>query len=110
MPNIQTETSIAAGAANNNLLAGSNFEFLRRNSIVSIGVTAAATGTFVTLQSGSDSILEESPPMVQTTFPRIPDEMAYNFAGLAGDRLKIAVRNPTGGAVIVRTLVQISER
>lgn len=106
---IQKEISVAAGATDENALTGSAFEFLRRNSIISVGVTAAATGTFVTLQSGAEIVLEESPPMVQTTFPRIPDEMAYNFAGVQGDRLVVRLRNPTGGAVIMRVLVQVAE-
>lgn len=106
---IQREISVAAGATVENAIAGSAFEFLRRNSIVSVGVTAAATGTFVTLQAGADVVLEESPPMVQASFPRIPDEMAYNFAGVGGDRLVVRLRNPTGGAVIMRVLLQVAE-
>lgn len=107
---IQKEFTVAAGATVENALAGSAFEFLGRRAIVSLGVTAAATGTFVTVQSGPRSILEESPPMVQTSFPRIPDEMAYNFAGLAGDRLIVKLRNPTAGAIIMRVLCQIAEQ
>lgn len=108
MPVIQRETSIAAGAVNDNLLSGSAFEFLRQNSLVSIGVTAAATGTFVTIQSGSDVVAEEFPPAIQTRFPIIPDEMYYSDVGGAGDRLVIRARNPTGGAVVHRALVQIT--
>lgn len=106
---IQKEVTVGIGATVENVLSGSAFEFLRRNSIVSVGVTAAATGTFVTLQSGAEIVLEESPPMVQTSFPRIPDEMAYNFAGVANDRLVVRLRNPTAGAIIMRVLVQIAE-
>lgn len=106
---IQKEITVGIGATIENALSGSAFEFLRRNSIVSLGVTAAATGTFVTIQSGADVILEEAPPMVQTTFPRIPDEMAYNFAGVGGDRLVVRLRNPTAGAIIMRVIAQIAE-
>lgn len=110
MPNIQKEISVPANGTVENALAGSAFEFLRRPSVVSMGVTAAVTGTVTTIQSGPDVILEESPPMVQTTFPRIPDEMAYNFAGVQGDRLLVRLRNTTGAAVIMRVLAQIAER
>lgn len=109
MPVIQTETSIAAGAVNQNLLQGSAFEFLRRNALVSMGLTAAATGTFATIQSGADIVVEEFAPAVLTRFPVIPDEMYYSDVGAAGDRLVIRVRNPTGAAVIHRSLVQITE-
>ena len=44
MPVIQKEVSIAANATNENVLSGSAFEFLRRNSIVSAGAVGSATG------------------------------------------------------------------
>ena len=109
MPVIQKEISVGAGATVENAVSGSAFEFLRSNSIVSIGVTAAATGTFVTVQSGADIVLEESPSYVLTTFPKIPDEMVYNDVGVVGDRLVIRLRNPTAGAIIMRVLVQVTQ-
>jgi len=108
MPVIQRETSIAAGAQVENLLAGSAFEFARTNAVVSMGVTAAATGTFVTVQSGPDVVQEEAPPVVRAAFPIIPDDMTLNFAAAAGDRLVVRARNPTGGAVIHRVIAQIT--
>lgn len=107
MPTIQKETSIAAGAVNDNLLSGSAFEYMRGNGVVSAGVVAAATGTFITIQSGPDVILEESPPMVLTTMPIVPDHFFYNWAAAAGDRLLIRARNPTGGAVVHRVVANI---
>lgn len=109
MPVIQVETTIVAGAVNQNLLQGSAFEFLRRNALVSMGLTAAATGSFATIQSGADIVVEEFAPAVLTRFPVIPDEMYYSDVGMAGDRLVIRVRNPTGGNIIHRALVQITE-
>lgn len=107
MPTIQKETSIAAGAVNDNLLSGSAFEYMRGNGVVSAGVVAAATGTFITIQSGPDIVLEESPPMVLTTMPIVPDHFFYNWAAAAGDRLLIRARNPTGGAVVHRVVANI---
>lgn len=108
MPVIMRETSVAAGASNDNIVSGSAFEFARTRQIVSIGVTASATGGFVTIQSGSDVVLEESPPYVATVFPVIPDQMFYTDVMEAGDRLVIRARNPTGGALTFRTIVQIT--
>lgn len=107
MPVIQREVSIAAGAVNDNLIAGSAFEFARQNCAVSIGVSQAATGMFCTIQSGGDVIAEEFSPAILTRYPIIPDEMYYNDVMAQGDRLVIRVRNPTGGAVIARTVVQV---
>lgn len=108
MPVIQRETSIGAGAQVENLLAGSAFEFARQNAVVSMGVTAAATGTFTTIQSGPDVVQEEAPPVVRAAFPIIPDDMTLNFAAAAGDRLVVRARNPTGGAVIHRVICQLT--
>ena len=108
MPVIQKEISVAAGATTENALSGSAFEFARQNSLVSMGVTASATGTFVTIQSGADIVLEESPPAVKSTFPVIPDEMYYNDVAASGDRLVIRLRNPTGGAITFRVIAQVT--
>lgn len=108
---IMREVSVGAGAQDPNLLAGSTFEFVRGNVFVSAGVVAAATGTFITIVSGSDIVLEESPPFVIAaagSFPIIPDHMYFNDVATLADRLVIAARNPTGGAVVHRPLVQVT--
>jgi hypothetical protein len=105
---IQKETSVAAGASNDNLLSGSAFEYLRNPTVVSIGCVASATGGFITIQVGAAILLEESPPAVLTTMPVVPDQMYYVGAGLPGDRLVIRARNPTGGALTFRAVVQLT--
>lgn len=109
MPVIQKEVSIAAGAVNDNIFAGSAFEFARRRTIVSLGITQAATGMFCTLQAGPDIIAEEFSPAIATRFPIIPDEMYYTDVMEQGDRLVGRVRNPTGGAVITRAIAMLSD-
>jgi hypothetical protein len=108
MPVIQRETVVAAGAVNDNLLAGSAFEFARTNSLVSMGVVASATGGFATINSGSDVVAEEFAPAVKTTYPIIPDEMYYSDVAAAGDRLVVRFRNPTAGALTVRVVCQLT--
>lgn len=123
MPMILNQTSVAAGAVNNNIIAGSAFEFARVQSIYSIGVAASANGCFVTLQGGSDIIAEEFPPPIigvaannpsgvaMTTtsqYPAQPDQMYFTDVLNPGDRLVIRCRNPTGGAVTFSAVVQIS--
>jgi len=67
MPAIQVEISVAANSANPNLFSGSAFEYSRGRNLLSLGVTAAATGTFITINSGADVVLEESPTRCTTT-------------------------------------------
>lgn len=108
MPAIQVESSVAAGGSNANLFAGSAFEYSRGRNLLSLGVTAAATGSFITINSGADVILEESPPYVATLFPIVPDQMFYNDVMEAFDRLRVSVRNPTGGAIIHRAIALLT--
>lgn len=108
MPAIQAEVTIAAGGANPNLFTGSAFEYARGRSALSLGLTAAATGTFATIQSGADIILEESAPFVLAGFPIVPDHMYYNDIMEPMDRLRVAVRNPTGGNIVVRSIALVT--
>lgn len=108
MPVIQREVSIPATSVVENIVSGSAFEFARSRQVVSIGVTQAATGLFVSLQGGADIIAEEFQPAIATRYPIIPDEMYYTDILEVGDRLVIRVRNSTGAAVIARTIVQLS--
>lgn len=108
MPVIQIETAVAAGAVNTNLVAGSAFEFARGRQVVSMGWGQSVTGGFMVLQAGGDVIAEEFSPAILTRYPIIPDEMYYTDVMENGDRLVARYRNPTGGAITVRGMVQTS--
>lgn len=109
MPVIMREVALLTATQNPNLLTGSTFELQRGNVYLSIGVTCSATGGLVTILSGSDLILEESPAFVRAAdWPIIPDEMFFNDVATIADRLVIAARNPTGGTLTFRPLVQIT--
>lgn len=108
MPVIMREVSVAAGAVNENILSGSAFEFARQNSLVSIGVAQSATGGFATINSGADVVAEEFSPPIATIYPIIPDDMYFSDVAAAGDRLVIRYRNPTGGALVVRVVCQVT--
>lgn len=103
---IMREISIAANAVLENFWTGSAFEYLRSAALLSQGFTASAAGLVLTLQSGSQVILEESPIYVATRFPIQPDEMFFNFRGEAGDRIVARIRNSTGGALTARGICQ----
>lgn len=108
MPAILVETSVAAGAVNNNLVSGSAYEFSRGRSLLSLGIGQSATGGFFTLQSGSDVIVEESSPPILTRYPIVPDEMYFNDVMENGDRLVVRYRNPTAGALTARVMALMS--
>lgn len=105
MPAIQKELSVPLNGQIDNMVAGSAFEIARQRQLISMGVTAAATGTFFNIQSGSDVVVEESPTFIKTQFPIVPDEMYYNDIQEAVDRLRIFIRNTTGAAIVARCIV-----
>lgn len=110
---IMNQVSLGAGASSANLIAGSAFEFARTQELVSIGVAATVTGTFIGITVGADLVLEDTPPAVIAAatnggYPVIPDEMYYNDVAQPGDRIVIRARNPTAGAIILSWVVQIS--
>lgn len=108
VPLIRKEVSIPANSSNDNLIDGSIYEFMPFNARLNIGLTADATGLVATVNTGSDTLLEESPINIKPNlFPVIPDEMDLQDISGAGERLVIKVRNTTGGAIIVRGLIQI---
>jgi len=104
MPAIQAERSIAATTTDPNIFSGSAFEYSRGRQLLSLGVTAAATGTQCTITSGADVILEESATYIKTQFPIVPDEMFYNDVMEMFDRLRVQIRNTTVGAIVCRAI------
>lgn len=108
MPCIQVESVQAAGVNNNNMFQGSAFEYARGRCAVSLGVVASATGGFISINSGADVILEESPPYILAAFPIIPDHMFYNDVMEPMDRLRVSARNPTGGSLTFRAIAQVT--
>lgn len=108
MPAIQAEVSVAANTTNPNIFNGSAFEYSRGRQLLSLGVTAAATGTLCTITSGADIILEESPTYIKTQYPIVPDEMFYNDIMEQMDRLRVQIRNSTGGALVARSIALLT--
>lgn len=107
MPSIVRSTVVATTATNDNVLSGSAFEYMRGPGIVSAACVTTAAGGFVTINSGPDIILEESPCPVNAAWPLIPDQFYFNWGAAAGDRLVVRVRNTTGGNLTFITIVNI---
>lgn len=108
---IQKTVSIPAGEVNDNIIAGSAFEFIRGRSIVSMGITAVdASDVFVTIQAGPTVIAEEFNPVQDADYPSTDSAFYYNAGAVAGDRLVIRVRNADAvNAEEVRCVVQVTE-
>ena len=105
---INDETSIAANATVANVLTGSVFEFIPFNALLQIGLVAAATGLQITVSSGSDILMQESPVSIQNRFPLFQEDFPLEDVAAQGERLTIRARNTTGAAIILFTTVRIT--
>jgi hypothetical protein len=104
MPSMIRQVSVAANSVNPNLFTGSAFEYARVRQVVSLGVTQAATGMFLTFNVGADVVVEEFEPPILTLYPPIPDLFFAQDVAEQGDRYVLAARNSTGGALINRAV------
>lgn len=108
MPMILREVSIAANTTNENIIAGSAFEFARGRGVLSVGIVAAATGCIGNIQAGADIVAEAFPLPIKTTYPVVPDEFYFTDVVEQGDRIVERVQNTTAGALVVRSVTQLS--
>ncbi len=108
MPLIQRSDSIAANATEENVLVGSLWERLPFNARLAFGLNASAIGLEIDVYTGSDAVVENLIPLIKTTTPLFPDDFALEDVAAAGERIKVRVRNTTGGALTLLTSVRIS--
>lgn len=108
MPLIQNSVSVAANTVTDNVLSGSQFEFLPYDAALNFGMTASATGLIVDVYSGQDTLTEALAPSLQNRVPIYPDDFNLTDVAGAGERIKIRVRNTTAGALTFFYAVQIN--
>lgn len=109
MPVIQRAVTIAANVTNDNIIAGSQYEFARRRCIISGAVVGSATGLVANINSGGDVVMEQFPLKILDAFPVIPDDFVFQDVMEVGDRLSIPVQNTTGGTLVARVIIQIQD-
>lgn len=101
MPLIQQSATLAAGAVNDNLLQGSQFEFLPYDASLRFALNGSATGLVADVYSGQDVLSEQMGINALNRVPINPDDFLLSDVAAAGERIKIRVRNPTAGALTV---------
>lgn len=104
MPLVQDQVSIAAASVNDNVITGSQFEFLPYNALLEFGLVgdANAADLRVDVYTGQDTITEALVPSAQNRVPVYPDDYTLQDVAAAGERVKIRVRNLNAAAA--RTL------
>lgn len=110
MPSFPFTQSVAAGATYLPL-DGWQYEYLPYPARVEIGINATAVGVVATISSGSDTLMEEAPVQAGGVAGVIPSPLNTPFMtddAAGGDRLKIRVRNTSGGAITVNGTINIT--
>lgn len=100
MPLIQGITSIAASTTNDNVLTGSQFEFLPYDSSLHFGLNGDANGADlrVDVYSGQDVLMENAPMNTKASIPVFPDDFLLSDVAAGGERIKVRVRNTNSAA------------
>lgn len=98
MPLIQSSVVIAASpAVNDNVIAGSQFEFLPFNASIRFALNGSAVGLVADVYSGQDVLSEQMVVNSLNRVPINPDDFLLSDVAAAGERIKLRCRNTTGG-------------
>lgn len=111
MPSLSFSRSVAAGATDFPLSALAwAFEQLPYPAAVRVLLRTTATGVLAKIRTGSEEVQDETPVQAGGTAGVTPSPLnttATEFVAPAGDRLALAIRNTTAGALTVDGLVQV---
>jgi len=110
MPLISDTRSVGANATIDNVLAGSQFEFLPFDAQLDFGIVGAGAlgAILVDVYSGQDVLMESGAISILNRFPVFPDDYSLTDVAGAGERIKVRLRNTTGAAIIVSTAVRVT--
>ena len=100
MPLFQKSASVAAASVNDNVIAGSQWEFIQTPSQIQFGIVgdANAADLRVDVYSGADTLCEDLEPSAANRMPIFPDDYTLADVAIGSDRLKVRVRNLNAGA------------
>ena len=110
MPLISDTRSVAANASVDNVLQGSQFEFLPYDAQLDFGIVGAGPlgAILVDVYSGQDEQMEAGAISILNRFPVFPDDYTLTDVAAGGERIKVRLRNTTGAAIIVNTAVRVT--
>lgn len=110
MPSVSLVNSIATLVTVENILTGSQFEFLPFDAFLEFGLVGdGVVGDFVVdVYSGQDVLLESGLVSILDRQPVYPDDFSLNDVAGAGERIKIRVRNTSAGTLNFFTTLKIT--
>lgn len=100
MPAIQGRQSVPLSGVVDNILQGSQFEFLPYDAQLEFAIVgdANAADLRVDVYSGQDVLLENAEPAASNRIPLYPDDFTLSDVAAEGERIKIRVRNLSAAA------------
>ena len=110
MPTISTRNSVLTLVTVDNVLTGSQFEFLPFDAFLEFGlVSAGVVGDFIVdVFSGQDVLLEQGEVSILDRQPVYPDDFNLNDVAAGGERIKIRIRNTSAGTLNFFTTLRIT--
>jgi hypothetical protein len=108
MPMIQQTVSVAANAVNDNVIAGSQYEFMPFNAALEFGMVGSVVGLVADVYSGSDMLCEGMAISTANRFPIFPDDYTLTDVAGYGERIKVRLRNTTGAAITAFVGIRIT--
>jgi hypothetical protein len=99
MPVIQSSITVPANSALDNVLSGSQFEYLPWDAAVEFGLSGGAPGVLADVYSGQDVLAEAMFLPATNRVPIRPDDFTLTDVAGGGERLKIRLRNTTGAGI-----------
>lgn len=97
---IQSSQSINANTTVDNLLSGSQFEFLPWDASLAFAINGDTNGADLRFDvySGQDVLAENATCNAQNRIPVNPDDFNLRDVAAAGERIKIRIRNTSAAA------------
>ena len=99
--------SVAANAQSGNILDGKPEVYLTRNSGLAFYIVAAAAGILATILVGDSVVVEDQEVSSANRYPIRPDDLFARSGGAGGDLVYVRLRNRTGAAVLVTSIVDV---
>jgi len=99
--------SVAANSSTANVLDGKPEVYLSRNSALAFYLVAAAAGIMATILVGDSVVIDDQEVSSANRFPIRPDDLTTRAGGAGGDLVYVRLRNKTGAAVVVTTVVDV---
>jgi len=110
MPTVSVRNSVLTLVTVDNVLTGSQFEFLPFDAFLEFGLTSAGVvGDFIVdVFSGQDILLEQGEVSILDRQPVYPDDFTLNDVAAGGERIKIRIRNTSAGTLNFFTTMRIT--